>query len=672
MGAWAQAGPESQAQANQSNQRPWRLIMALTVNTNIPSLNTQRNINNTSNALNTSMQRLSTGSRINSAKDDAAGLQISNRLTNQINGLNVATRNANDGISLAQTAEGALQQSTNILQRIRDLAIQSANGSNSDADRAALQKEVAAQQAELTRIAETTTFGGRKLMDGSFGTSSFQVGSNAYETIDVTVKDASASAIGSYQVGSKTNAAATAGLPTAANLSTVTGSVVANADAAFTAGNVTVVGSGQAETVSIAAGDSAKTLAAKFDGAIPGMTATARTVFTAEVNATAGQSANFSLKVGDAEVDLVGVTSTANLAEQINSNASKLGLKANLSSEGVLTIESATGENVTFGQSSNENVGLGVRVQDASGNFGPRTAVGDTAGKTVVGYLQLNSSNSYAISADAVEVKQNLAQVQLSEVAYADPTGTPQTDAAKFTLDMITVAGAGYGGDDVEINLSSYTGSTAFTDRASLLNAIKEQDTSGALIVDTTAGTIRSANGGDITFGTLTAKQSDGETDSTTGSVTATFEKMQNDGNYTATTTAISGGSATAVEVTIGDVAGSYQLFGSASAEKNSVGEIDISTADGAQRALAVVDNALAAIDAQRADLGAVQNRFDNTINNLQNIAENASAARSRIMDTDYAAETANLSKNQVLQQAGTAILAQAKQLPQSVLSLLQ
>ena len=231
--------------------------MALTVNTNIPSLNTQRNINNTSNALNTSMQRLSTGSRINSAKDDAAGLQISNRLTNQINGLNVATRNANDGISLAQTAEGALQQSTNILQRIRDLAIQSANGSNSDADRAALQKEVAAQQAELTRIAETTTFGGRKLMDGTFGTSSFQVGSNAYETIDVTLKNASASAIGSYQTGSDTKAASTSGVPTAENISTVTASVVDDAAAAFAATTVRVVGGGADSTVSIEAGDSA-------------------------------------------------------------------------------------------------------------------------------------------------------------------------------------------------------------------------------------------------------------------------------------------------------------------------------------------------------------------------------------------------------------------------------
>ncbi|MFO6376002.1 flagellin, partial [Pseudomonas aeruginosa] len=143
--------------------------MALTVNTNIASLNTQRNLNNSSASLNTSLQRLSTGSRINSAKDDAAGLQIANRLTSQVNGLNVATKNANDGISLAQTAEGALQQSTNILQRMRDLSLQSANGSNSDSERTALNGEVKQLQKELDRISNTTTFGGRKLLDGSFG-----------------------------------------------------------------------------------------------------------------------------------------------------------------------------------------------------------------------------------------------------------------------------------------------------------------------------------------------------------------------------------------------------------------------------------------------------------------------------------------------------------------------
>lgn len=178
--------------------------MALTVNTNVASLNSQRNLNNTSNALATSLQRLSTGSRINSAKDDAAGLQISNRMTSQINGLNVAVRNANDGISMAQTAEGALEQSTTILHRMRDLAVQAANGSNSKEDRVSLQKEVAELEKELDRIANTTTFGGgdMKLLDGSLGGAgdgkvSFQVGAytGTEDTIDVTFAKMDAEAL---------------------------------------------------------------------------------------------------------------------------------------------------------------------------------------------------------------------------------------------------------------------------------------------------------------------------------------------------------------------------------------------------------------------------------------------------------------------------------------------
>lgn len=512
--------------------------MALTVNTNIPSLNTQRNINNTSSALNTSMQRLSTGSRINSAKDDAAGLQISNRLTNQISGLNVATRNANDGISLSQTAEGALQQSTNILQRIRDLAIQSANGSNSDADRAALQKEVSAQQAELTRIAETTTFGGRKLLDGSFGTSSFQVGSNAYETIDVSLKSAAANKIGAFQLNSNSGTSVTASLSaevgtpgTAGAAATTDGAgnpvaaipaAAASGPAVFTAQTLNVVGGGEEKTVTIETTDSAKSIAAKFDGAIPGMTANARTVFKAEVDLSASTALSFDLKVGDETVSLVGVTSTADMADQINSNASKLGVTANVDKDGVLTITSSTGENVEFGavtdQDGNAATGgeIKVNVQGSDGKFATAASDLAAAGGTIVGYVQVNSPTSYAVTGDTSE------------------------------------------------------------------------------------------------------------------------------------------------------------LFSAGKSELSNIGNVDISTAAGAQQALSVVDSALAAIDSQRADLGAVQNRFDNTINNLQNISENASAARSRIMDTDYAAETANLSKNQVLQQAGTAILAQAKQLPQAVLSLLQ
>lgn len=176
--------------------------MALTVNTNVASLNTQRNLNRASDSLGISMQRLSTGSRINSAKDDAAGLQISNRLTSQINGLNVAVRNANDGISIAQVAEGALQQSTEILQRMRDLALQSANGSNSSVDRTSLNQEVTALQSELDRISKTTSFGSGTnklyLLDGTAfsGNVDFQVGADANETISVTMGSAKFDASG--------------------------------------------------------------------------------------------------------------------------------------------------------------------------------------------------------------------------------------------------------------------------------------------------------------------------------------------------------------------------------------------------------------------------------------------------------------------------------------------
>lgn len=615
--------------------------MALTVNTNIPSLNTQRNINNTSNALNTSMQRLSTGSRINSAKDDAAGLQISNRLTNQISGLNVATRNANDGISLAQTAEGALQQSTNILQRIRDLAIQSANGSNSDADRAALQKEVAAQQAELTRIAETTTFGGRKLMDGSFGTSSFQVGSNAYETIDVTVKDASASSIGSYQVNSATGNTNTAKL--ANNVDVFgDGTVVTNAPL-FNAGTLSVVGGGQSADIAVGANDSAKALAEKFNGAIAGLTATARTVFTAEVNVPSGdQNLNFSVTVGSETVQMIGVTSTQDLADQLNSNAAKLGIKANVDDKGVLTVESSTGENVSFGAITNQagtaaGVGaLKVNVQDAESNYAESASPVSSNGGTIVGSLQLNSPTAFAVAEKAVATP-------VTQTTFALRGGDADT-AFSYAVDGGAAVTLAAGDADTMQKIATSM-------NANGLNAQVRQDSDGNdyLLVD--------AGDQEVVFSAVTA-----------GTAPLQIATQAADGTFGAPASI---SAATVTEYTVPDV-DSDQLFGQAKAELSNVNEIDISTADGAQRALAVVDNALAGIDAQRADLGAVQNRFDNTINNLQNISENASAARSRIMDTDYAAETANLSKNQVLQQAGTAILAQAKQLPQSVLSLLQ
>ncbi|EGR1476072.1 flagellin [Vibrio parahaemolyticus] len=162
--------------------------MAITVNTNVAALVAQRHLTSATDMLNQSMERLSSGKRINSAKDDAAGLQISNRLQSQMRGLDVAVRNANDGISIMQTAEGAMNEVTNIMQRMRDLSLQSANGSNSQAERTALQEEVTALNDELNRIAETTSFGGRKLLNGTFGKSSFQIGAASGEAVQIELK----------------------------------------------------------------------------------------------------------------------------------------------------------------------------------------------------------------------------------------------------------------------------------------------------------------------------------------------------------------------------------------------------------------------------------------------------------------------------------------------------
>lgn len=480
--------------------------MALTVNTNIASLNTQKNLNKASDALSTTMQRLSSGLKINSAKDDAAGLQISNRLTSQINGLNVATKNANDGISIAQTAEGAMQESTNILQRMRELSLQSANGSNSAEDRASLQAEYAQLTTELTRIAETTTFGGRNLLDGSFGTTSFQVGANANETINVTLGNVSATKIGSQQVQSLAITPDTTGVAS---------------------GSITVTGSGEAKTVSIEDGASAKDIAKALDGAVTGLSASARTVAKLEVDAAAsGTPANFSIQVGDSKaIDMIGVDSLGSLAEQLSSNASALGIAVNFNeSTQELSITSESGENIVFGEVSTAGVtssltNVKVNVQNGSGEYAANgTTITDDM--IVTGAVELNSAKSYSLAG--------------------------------------------------------------------------------------------------------------------------------------------------------GGVTGLFSTGTTASSSLTTIADTDITSATGAQNAIAVIDKAISNIDSQRADLGAVQNRFDSTVSNLASISENSTSARGRIQDADFAAETAELTKQQTLQQASTAILAQANQLPSSVLSLLQ
>nr|WP_211165560.1 flagellin [Pseudoalteromonas arctica] len=463
----------------------------ISVNTNVSSLNAQRNLSQSGSDLATSMERLSSGMRINSAKDDAAGLQISNRLTSQVNGLAVAQRNANDGISMAQTAEGAMSESTSILQRMRELALQSANGSNSDSDRDALQKEVTALQTELTRIADTTSFGGQQLLDGDFGTTKFQIGSNANETISMTLNNVGADAIGNNVVEGAGTVLGAAGA--AESLTAALGDV--------TGGTFGVVGFPTTSDITIAADVGAKTIASQINNA--GFGVEAEAVLTSTIS-TLDSDSDGTLVIGDSQFALA---SFGGDIDKLATAMNKVGIEASVENS-VLTF---TAKNV-----------------------------------------------------DGAEI----------------------TGASAGTASLGGVAAAGAASVTSELKLSS---GEDFVVRGAALNEL---------------------------FG---------------GGVAAT------------------GGASTL----------------------NAISDMSITTQSGAQDALAAIDGAIAAIDSQRADLGAIQNRFDHTISNLANISENVSASRSRIQDTDFATETAEMTKNQILQQAGTSILSQANQLPQTALSLL-
>ncbi|MDP2573962.1 flagellin [Vibrio penaeicida] len=376
--------------------------MSMTVNTNVSAMTAQRHLNNAASDLTTSMERLSSGFKINSAKDDAAGLQISNRLNVQSRGLDVAVRNANDGISIAQTAEGAMNETTNILQRMRDLSLQSANGSNSKSERVAIQEEVTALNDELNRIAETTSFGGNKLLNGTYGTKSFQIGADNGEAVMLTLKDMRSdnSLMGgqSYQAANGKDKDWT--VPAAASDLTI------NLTDSF--------GQAQALTINAKDGDDIEELATYINGQ------------TDLVKASVGEEGNLQIFAGNNKVS----------------------------------------SDLTFG--------------------------GGLAGELAMGPKQ------------------------------------------------------------------------------------------------------------DVT-----------------------------------------------------------------------VDSIDVTTVSGSQESVAIIDAALKYVDSHRAELGAFQNRFDHAISNLDNINENVNASKSRIKDTDFASETTKMTKSQILQQASTSILAQAKQAPNAAMSLL-
>jgi flagellin len=477
--------------------------MALVINTNVMSLNAQRNLSTSANQLATSLQRLSSGLRINSAKDDAAGLAISERLTSQINGLTVAARNANDGISLAQTAEGDLAQIGNNLQRMRELAVQSANASNSNSDRAALNAEVQQLSQEIDRVAQASSFNGVKLLDGSFQAQTFQVGANATSTDQITVDsitNARASSLGAYNGYTQSNV------------------------------SVTYNAAGQGFTAAIA-------------------------------SATGTQNVNF----GTLSTDAKAITNAINSA-------------------GVSGLQATANVNTATGTADGTNAAAGTSTITING-----TAI------SVTGTTTLATNVANAVQA----INGQSASTGVSAVDTG--AGIRLTAADGRNISVTFAAGTATGADQAAYGLGGLTN---------------------------TVGTF------DLTY------------QAPTGVNSITF-----------------GG---AMTTGLGTAAHATAPTGTA------ISAIDVTTADNARGALASIDAALSQISSARASLGATQNRFSSVVSSLQTTAENLTASRSRIQDADFASETAAMTKAQILQQAGTAMVAQANSAPQNVLSLLR
>jgi flagellin len=511
------------------------------INTNIASLNTQRALNMSQSSLQTSLQRLSSGLRINSAKDDAAGLAITDRMTSQIRGLNQAVRNANDGISLAQTAEGSLQEITNNLQRIRELSVQSANATNSSSDRAALDQEVQQLLSEIDRVASQTSFNGQNVIDGTFGNATFQVGDQVGQTISVGLS----TSMRTTQIGKTADyvmgAAFNSNLAIGQQGSTVSANALASGDLTLALGSGEAVAVGASSAYAGAATEQGATSAYAKAAAISaagvgGLTVDADTslqVAFTQVDASATANDNYSLSINGQAIytNATTVITGTDMATAINANASATGVTATFSSAtNLMTLSAADGRDITTSQSIGT---AGTANQGLNGTGGGTNN-------------NINAALAYNTAAD------------------------------------------------------------------------------GAADVLTAKGSIR-----------LTAAEA-----------------------------IVVGGAGTPANS--GYAAGSLALGASA------INSASVTTVANSETTITRVDAALSSVSSLRSTFGAVQNRFESVISNLQTTSENVSAARSRIRDADFAAETANLTRNQILQQAGIAMLSQANAAPQNVLALLQ
>jgi len=674
--------------------------MANVINTNISSLNAQRNLSTSQSSLATSLQRLSTGLRINSAKDDAAGQAISTRMTAQINGMQQASRNANDGISMSQTAEGAMGSINDILLRMRDLSVQSSNGTNGTTERATIQNEVDQLYQEIDRISGSTDFNGLKLLDGSAKNNSFQVGANAGQTISFGINEVSTKAMSlnsGTALGDVNGGRVTGG-------TAVTGDLLINGKKV----EFPVDAAGPPATV---APNSPKEYADAINAStgLTGVTAKAYNAVSGASGAS-GVTSGLTIKVDGADgsagtaITIDGTSSMSDLVDKINKQVG--GITASIGKDGGLSMTNETGAKITIGGNV---AGSGLKA-DAAGNQG---------------YLSLTSANGSPITLSSQNGAAKLNQFGFNASTGAGTVTAGSTVATAADLGATTTAINATQSklletDTIKINgVAIGTSGASASEKAAAINAVKDKtgvtasasttaflslnSTPAAFTIngvsiaaaagDDTAKIVERINGMGISGITASADDTTGKLklSSSTGSdimigasayITAVGTDASKPGTAPATPTGfvairgelkLSGENGAAVRIE-GEATGVAKLglVAQGGSDETVGGKLDVTTQANAQSAIARIDKAISYVAEQRATMGAVQNRLSTTISNLATSTENTTSARSRIQDTDFATETANMTRGQILQQAGTAMLAQANSLPNGVLSLLR
>ena len=676
--------------------------MAQVINTNIASMNAQRNLESSGSTLQTSLQRLSSGLRINSAKDDSAGLSISERMGAQIRGLNQAARNANDGISLAQTAEGAISSMADNLQRLRELAIQASNATNSATDRASIQSEVAQLVLEIDRVSTVTEFNSMKLLDGSFRGQSFQVGANAGQTIEMNISSARSSSLGSSDSAAVSTTGKGAALAAgdlllngiSVNTSLASSDTASYSNAAYSgiakAAAINAVSSqtGVTATVdaTVAVAGAAMSAVNLSQGTITinniavavttGITTTAtRAAVMAAVNLVSDRTGVVATDTGS---DSTGVKLTAadgrNITVTMDVLSTNVGIAATTTYAGVTMTSSKDIAISTIGTIANAGLITGTyKTQVATANSIASASSAALAGGdvkingTIVGGSSVLSYDTASYASGTASAKAKAAAINAVS-SQTGVTASSRTDVASVAMTAAASSGVitinGVASSEVSLGTAS-----ADTNRAAIvaaINAISQR--TGVTATDlggTAAGkgiSLTAVDGRNIVVLNSVLSSNTGLADGTTyGTVSLTSNKAFTIEQGTSAT-------ANAVYTNLGINTGTY----GSGRTGQSISSIDVSTTAGANTAVIAIDNAINSLNNSRANLGSILNRFSSTVSNLGIATENMSAAQSRIRDTDFAKETAKLSRGQILQQAGVAMLAQANSIPNTILALLK